>query len=188
MVWRSVCMVHLDMTVRKGSTAFSRCVLVALILAAAMFSPLSAFARWLPLPPALPAPTGNVVNVNTEAGLQAAITNLTSGTTIVIAPGTYLLTKTLIIRGPLADVTVRGATNSRRRHPAGAGDDESESRRRGVRVLGRRRSAAPTDCEPDGARLLHASDHHERGAAVAASLQHSPDQRRRAAAEDQSVS
>jgi hypothetical protein len=106
-------MVHLDMTVRKGSTAFSRCVLVALLLGAAFFTPLPASARWLPLPPALPAPTGNVVNVSTEAALQAAITNLTSGTTIVIAPGTYQLTKTLIIRGPLVDVTVRGATNSR---------------------------------------------------------------------------
>lgn len=106
-------MVHLDMIVRKGSTVISRRVLVALILGAAFFCPLPASARWLPLPPALPAPSGNVVNVSTEAALQAAITNLTSGTTIVIAPGTYQLTKTLIIRGPLSDVTVRGATNSR---------------------------------------------------------------------------
>jgi hypothetical protein len=84
-----------------------------MILLAALLSPWPAVASWQPVPPALPVPAGNVVNVSTEPALQAAIANLTSGTTVVIAPGTYRLTKTLIIRGPLADVTVRGATNSR---------------------------------------------------------------------------
>lgn len=83
------------------------------MLLAALLSPWPALASWQPLPPALPAPTGNVVNVSTEPALQTAIANLTSGTTVVIAPGTYRLTRTLIIRGPLADVTVRGATNTR---------------------------------------------------------------------------
>jgi hypothetical protein len=101
------------MTVRWFVAAVSRRTFAALMLVAAFFSPLPAVASWMPLPPALPAPTGNVVNVSTEAQLQTAIGNLTSGTTIVIAPGTYRLTKTLIVHGPIADVTVRGATNSR---------------------------------------------------------------------------
>ncbi len=65
------------------------------------------------MPPALPAPTGNVVRVTTEQGLQNALTALTNGTTIVIAPGTYALTRQLTVRGPLPDVTVRGETNNR---------------------------------------------------------------------------
>ncbi|MGE0814222.1 MAG: MopE-related protein [Vicinamibacterales bacterium] len=63
--------------------------------------------------PPLPPPAGTVVNVSTEPQLQAAVASLTSGTTIVIAPGTYHLTSTLWVVGPLTDVAIRGATNNR---------------------------------------------------------------------------
>ncbi len=63
-----------------------------------------------PAPP-LPAPTGTIITVNTEAALQNAVRTLTSNTTIVIAPGTYVLTSTLYVKGPLSNVTLRGASD-----------------------------------------------------------------------------
>lgn len=63
--------------------------------------------------PPLPAPSGRVVNVSTEAQLQAAITRVITGTTIVIAPGTYRLTASLYINKAVSDVVIRGATNNR---------------------------------------------------------------------------
>ncbi len=65
--------------------------------------------------PPLAAPAGAVVEVATEAELQAAVRGIRSDTTIVIAPGTYELTRTLAIgsdpAGPrLANVAIRGAT------------------------------------------------------------------------------
>ncbi|MCP4189087.1 MAG: hypothetical protein GY768_00510 [Planctomycetaceae bacterium] len=63
---------------------------------------------WLQAPD-LPAPTGNVVAVSSEPELQAAMSNLQAGTTIVLAPGVYQLTKTLWVRQD--DVTIRGQTN-----------------------------------------------------------------------------
>jgi len=65
-----------------------------------------------PAPP-LPAPTGSVVRVSSEPQLQAAIRGLRSNTTIVVAPGTYVLTRTLWIQGPLANIGIRGATDNR---------------------------------------------------------------------------
>jgi len=67
----------------------------------------------LPSAPPLAAPAGSVVNVATEAQLQDAVRNLRSGTTIVVAPGTYQLTATLAIDGSLQDVGIVGATGSR---------------------------------------------------------------------------
>jgi hypothetical protein len=87
--------------------------ILSIAAAATLFVPLTAAAHWLDTPPALPAPTGRVVNVSTEAQLQSAITGLTSDTTIMIAPGTYRLTKPLYIKGPLSNVTVRGSSNHR---------------------------------------------------------------------------
>jgi hypothetical protein len=78
-----------------------------------ILTPLSARASWSNTPPALPAPAGVVVNVSTEAQLQSAVASLTSNTTIVIAPGTYTLSKTLNVRGPLTNVGIRGATTNR---------------------------------------------------------------------------
>lgn len=63
--------------------------------------------------PALPAPRGAVIEVQTEAELQQAIKNLQNGTTILLAAGTYQLTQTLHIRGKLKNVAIRGATGKR---------------------------------------------------------------------------
>jgi hypothetical protein len=63
--------------------------------------------------PPLPAPTGTVVNVATVGQLQAAVANLQSGQTIVIAKGTYNLTGTLAVPQGISNVTIRGATNNR---------------------------------------------------------------------------
>ena len=70
----------------------------------------SAHARPARPAPPLPAPAGRIVNVNTEAALQAAVRTLTSDTTILIAPGRYVLTSTLSVHGPLKNVALRGAT------------------------------------------------------------------------------
>src|SRR4051794_10930233 len=56
---------------------------------------------------------GSTVNVSTEPQLQAAIQQLTSNTTIVIAPGTYVLTNTLYINGTFSNVTITGSSTDR---------------------------------------------------------------------------
>jgi hypothetical protein len=81
------------------------CLLGCLTSSAALARP----AR--PAPP-LPAPSGTVVNVSTEPQLQAAMQALTSNTTIVLAPGTYVLTRTLYIHGVFNNVGIRGATGN----------------------------------------------------------------------------
>jgi hypothetical protein len=65
-----------------------------------------------PVAPPLPL-IGRVVQVATEAQLQTAIRQLASNTTIVLAPGTYHLTRTLWIGGNLVNVGIRGGTNDR---------------------------------------------------------------------------
>jgi hypothetical protein len=80
--------------------------LPALALAAGVFG----------LPPQSPKPlplTGRVVNVATEPQLQNAIRNLASNTTVVLAAGTYHLSRTLSINGTVANVVIRGATGDR---------------------------------------------------------------------------
>lgn len=62
--------------------------------------------------PPLPAPTGRIVNVATVAELQAAVNDLTAGTTILVADGTYDLTNTLNLRG-VNNVTLRSASGQR---------------------------------------------------------------------------
>jgi hypothetical protein len=74
-------------------------------------SPASNIAR-IASPP-LPAPIGTVINVSTEAQLQSAMRNLRSNTTVVLAPGRYVLTSTLAVNGNYAQVGIRGATNNR---------------------------------------------------------------------------
>jgi len=64
-----------------------------------------------PAPP-LPPPSGRVVQVKTESELRAAVAAVTSNTTIVVAPGTYRLTRSLYFRG-VRNVTLRGASNDR---------------------------------------------------------------------------
>ncbi len=62
--------------------------------------------------PALPAPTGPVVNVDSVAELQDAVDTLSSGTTILIADGVYTLTNTLNIRA-VNDVALRSLSGNR---------------------------------------------------------------------------
>jgi hypothetical protein len=84
-----------------------------LTLVGVLLAPQLSFAQTYLNPPALPAPAGRVVNVSTEAQLQAAVKTLTSGTTILIAAGTYKLTATLYVKGTLSNVVIRGASNNR---------------------------------------------------------------------------
>ncbi len=60
----------------------------------------------------LPPPSGNIIHVETVAELQNAVANLTSGTTILIADGTYDLTNTLNIRNA-DNVAIRSASGDR---------------------------------------------------------------------------
>jgi hypothetical protein len=91
---------------------WSRCrVAAGVLLLIVWTSP--AVAWWTDTPPPLPPASGRVVTVTTETELQAAFGGLTSGTTILIAPGTYVLTRTLYVKGPLADVVIRGSTDRR---------------------------------------------------------------------------
>ena len=87
----------------------------ALVFAFALFllATLSSGAQARPASPAppLPAPTGTIVNVSTAAQLQAAVQNLASNTTVVLAPGTYTLTSTLWINGSYSNVAIRGSSN-----------------------------------------------------------------------------
>ena len=59
--------------------------------------------------PALPSPTGTVVEVSNNSELQAAVNNLDEGITILLAPGQYNLTRTLFIR--TRNITLRGASD-----------------------------------------------------------------------------
>lgn len=86
---------------------------ISLAVALALILPAAAHARSTASPPPLAAPSGTVVNVSTEPQLQAAIGNLKSNTTIVLAPGTYTLSSTLYINGTFTNVGLRGATNNR---------------------------------------------------------------------------
>lgn len=62
--------------------------------------------------PPLSPPSGTIVNVTTVAELQAAVNNLTSNTTLLIADGTYDLTNVLNIRN-VNNVTLRSASGNR---------------------------------------------------------------------------
>ena len=64
--------------------------------------------------PRLEPPAGDVIRVSTEQQLQVAVANLSSGQTILVAPGTYKLTKTLYVGGrSLSNVAIRGASDRR---------------------------------------------------------------------------
>lgn len=65
-----------------------------------------------PCPPA-PPPAGAVVRVSTDGELQAAVRGLASGTTILIADGTYDLSNTLHLQGGLTGVALRGESGDR---------------------------------------------------------------------------
>src|SRR5205823_1825333 len=84
-------------------------VLAALVT---LWSPRPLLAAGVTQPPALPAPSGTIINVATEPQLQAAAASAPAGSTIMIAPGTYNLTNTLWLVNT-QDLTIRGATNNR---------------------------------------------------------------------------
>lgn len=65
-----------------------------------------------PCPPSAP-PTGSIVRVTTDAALQAAVRNLASGTTVLIADGVYDLSNTLHLQGGIANVALRGESGDR---------------------------------------------------------------------------
>jgi hypothetical protein len=83
-----------------------------LILACVFVLPASSSSALPPEAPPLPAPSGTVVSVASVTQLQDAIATLTSGTTIVVQPGRYALTRDLWIRN-VSNVALRGATNDR---------------------------------------------------------------------------
>src|SRR5262245_39930318 len=83
-----------------------------LVCIVAVLLPVAAAARPARPAPPLPAPSGTVVNVPTEPQLQTAMASLKSNTTIVLAPGTYVLTRTLYIHGVFNNVGIRGATGN----------------------------------------------------------------------------
>lgn len=62
--------------------------------------------------PPLPEPTGRVIHVKTPAQLWAAVRDVTSDTTILIAPGTYPLPNTLHFSTPGKNIALRGATGN----------------------------------------------------------------------------
>ena len=96
--------------------ARSRSLARTLLLVAGLFAnavPASAQLKAPPVAPPLPAPTGRVVSVSSVGGLQSAVDALTSGTTILIQPGTYRLTRTLRVRNGVTGVALRGATGNR---------------------------------------------------------------------------
>src|SRR5438094_10034184 len=62
--------------------------------------------------PALAPASGTVVNVSTEGQLQAAVASISSNRTIVVAPGTYILSNALYINGTFTNVGIRGAAGN----------------------------------------------------------------------------
>lgn len=61
-----------------------------------------------------PPPTSPTnVNVSTIAGLQSAITSLTSNTTILLADGAYNITAPLYLPQNITNVTIKGASGNR---------------------------------------------------------------------------
>ena len=64
-----------------------------------------------PAAPALPEPTGDIVNVDTAAKLAAAVAGARAGTTILIADGRYALSRPLHIRADR--VSLRGKSGDR---------------------------------------------------------------------------
>jgi hypothetical protein len=92
--------------------ATPRCI--GLLIAATLCGSSDVLAKSIDAVPAPPVPTGNVIRVSNKPQLQAAVRTMASGTTVLIAPGTYRLTSTLNIGNrPLKNVALRGATNNR---------------------------------------------------------------------------
>ncbi|MHC4201067.1 MAG: hypothetical protein ACYSU0_13830, partial [Planctomycetota bacterium] len=92
-----------------AASAIGVCVLSGLARAASK-KDLPDFVRQSPR---LVAPKGKVVAVRDERALQRAVRSCRTGTTIVVAPGTYRLTNTLHFARGVKNVAIRGATGRR---------------------------------------------------------------------------
>ncbi|GAB4526288.1 MAG: hypothetical protein Kow0063_00380 [Anaerolineae bacterium] len=86
--------------------------LAVLIWRGLPISPVPAFAQSDEACPPLPPPSGNVVHVSTVAQLQNAVNTATSGTTILVADGTYHLNG-VYLRFAVPGVTLRSASGNR---------------------------------------------------------------------------
>jgi hypothetical protein len=100
------------------SKALSAFTTLCLILAGALAGedtakPVSVIQPWHPKAPALPAPSGEVVRVSTTDELSRALDKAIPHTTILVADGHYMLSRTLQIRAD--GVTLRGASGQRDR-------------------------------------------------------------------------
>jgi hypothetical protein len=109
------------MPTRKEKKPLLRLALLALVALVQLFpasacssEPIAPAGPWQS-PPKLEATKGRLVRVRTESELQDAVGKLRSNTTILIEPGTYQLTSTLVIRGGVKNVALRGAGDDRNR-------------------------------------------------------------------------
>lgn len=103
---------------RKPLLRLARAALLALVLlvppSAYSSEPLAPPGPWQN-PPQLEAPKGRLVRVRSEPELLDAVRKLRSETTILIEPGTYQLTSTLVLPGGVKNVAIRGAGDDRNR-------------------------------------------------------------------------
>src|SRR5437867_13271770 len=74
--------------------------------------------------PQLPISGVRIVNVATETQLQTAMGNLQNGDTILLADGTYVLTRSLYVNGR-HNVTIRGTSGSTNVALVGQGMDNA---------------------------------------------------------------
>src|SRR4051812_31089361 len=98
-------------TVRRSGVS-TPVLRMALLCCLAAGAPVCAFAAAARPAPSLGPVSGTVVDVSTEAQLQAAFHSLASNQTVRIAPGTYRLSNTLYINGTYSNLVVRGATDN----------------------------------------------------------------------------
>lgn len=97
--------------------------LVMILAGAALAAEEVRWAKPAPLPPI----RGKRVTVQTVDQLENAVHNLTSDTTILVAPGTYRLTHAINLRGGLHNVGIRGLSRNRDRAVIiGHGHDNKE--------------------------------------------------------------
>jgi hypothetical protein len=93
--------------VKRRGSAFA-CVLVAAWCFQTGTAGLSAESAWS----AQSEATDKVVSVSSAAALEDAVARASSGSTIVIAPGTYELSRTLHVRSTVSNLTIKGGSDN----------------------------------------------------------------------------
>ena len=68
---------------------------------------------WYPVAPVLPPPTGEVLRIDSVDRLESAVRNLRPGSTILLADGTYALSRTIVLTAD--GVTIRSESGRRER-------------------------------------------------------------------------